>query len=133
MRKLLAMAAACLALGLVAGCGGDDEEEEAAPAPEEAPQIDAARGKTVEVAMKDIKFDPESLTVKKGTTVKWTNEDSVGHDVTKTGGVGPSFESGEPGAMKKGDTFEQSFTSPGEVEYVCRIHESTMKGSVTVK
>jgi plastocyanin len=142
MTKWLAMLMACLALGLVvAGCGDDDEDEsggggadtsEPAPADDTAKEEEpAAGGKTVEVAMKDIAFDPEEVTVNAGSKVKWTNEDTVGHDVTKTGGPGPEFSSGDPGGMQEGDTFEATLTAPGTVEYVCTVHPN-MKGSIVV-
>jgi plastocyanin len=125
-----ALLLACLALALVAaGCGGDDDddgggggaattEEQAAP---------EASGGGAEVSMKDIKFDPESVTVNAGDTVTWINDDSVGHDVTADG-----FKSGEPGEMQNGDTFEHTFDEAGTFDYVCSVHPG-MEGSVTVE
>jgi plastocyanin len=144
MTKWLAILISCLALGLVvAACGDDDDDDGgggggAAPAEEPAPsggakkeKQAAAGGKTVEVVMKDIAFDPNSITIKKGTTVKWTNEDSVGHDVTKTGGVGPDFSSGSAGGLNQGDTYEEKIKTPGEIEYVCTVHPN-MTGTIKV-
>jgi plastocyanin len=133
MTKWLALVLSCLALALVAaGCGGDDEEEDGGggAATQEQP-ADTGAGKTAKVAMKDTKFEPKSLTVEKGTTVKWTNEDSVNHDVTKESGAGLNFESGN-GDLAKGDTFEQTFDTAGKVDYVCTVHVG-MTGSITVK
>ncbi len=56
----------------------------------------------------------------------------MGHDVTKTGGPGPDFSSGEPGGLAEGDTFTHTFNKPGKIEYVCTVH-ADMKGMVTVK
>ena len=67
-----------------------------------------------------------------GGTVTWVNDDSVGHDVTKSGGPGPDFSSGEPGAMAAGDTFDHKFEAAGKIDYVCTVHPG-MKGTVTVK
>ena len=140
MTKWLAMLMACLALGLVvAGCGDDDDEgdggggDTAEPAPtggatDEEP---AGGGETVEVTLKDTAFDPANATVKAGSTVKWTNEDTVGHDVTKAGGPGPDFSSGDPGGMNEGDSFEATLTAPGKVDYVCTVHPN-MKATITV-
>jgi plastocyanin len=141
MTKWLAMLMACLALALAAaGCGDDDDEgggggeatEE--PAPTGDGKEDAAEpgGKTVEVSMQNIAFDPESVTVDKGGTVRWTNEESVGHDVTKTGGPGPEFSSGDPGGMGQGDSYEETFQTAGKIQYVCTVH-ADMKGTITVK
>ena len=80
------------------------------------------------VSIKDYKYGPESLTVKKGTTVTWTNEDSVGHTVTVTDASkgGPESE-----LFKKGETFSYTFDEVGEFPYFCEPHPY-MKASVTV-
>ena len=145
MKKSLAILMGCAALGLVAvGCGGDDNDDnggggggsEATPQPkggaEEQTGGATAGGKTVEVHMKDIAFDPNKISVAKGSTVDWINDDSVGHDVTKTGGPGPEFKSGSPGGLNQGDDFKHTFTTAGTIQYVCTVHPN-MTGTVTVK
>jgi len=137
MKKTLVLAFACLALGLVAtGCGGGDEEDGGgsnAGQPSEQPSAESGPAKdAVEVSMEGIAFEPPEVTVKKGGTVTWTNDEDVGHDVTKEGGPGPDFSSGDPGAMSEGDTFEQTFDMAGEIAYVCTVHPN-MTGTVTVK
>ena len=139
MSRWLALLLSCLALGLVvAGCGGDDEDDggEAAetteqPADTAAEDTGGAAGGGKEVGMEGIQFDPAELTVKVGTTVKWTNNESVPHDVTKEDGPGAKFSSGN-GNMQKGDTYEQTFKEAGKVNYVCTVHPN-MKGTVTVE
>ena len=129
MNRWLALLLSVLALGLVAGCGGDDDEDSgggAAKTTEQPADTGAAEkaepaGDTIEVGMKGIQFDPDSVTVKAGGTVKWTNNESIPHDVTKEGGPGPDFSSGK-GNMKQGDTYEQTFKEAGTVDYVCTIH-----------
>jgi len=136
MKKVLVLAFACLALGLVAtGCGGDDEDSGSSGGgqPSEQPSAEAGPAKdAVEVSMEGIAFDPPEVTVKKGGTVTWTNDEDVGHDVTKEDGPGPDFSSGDPGAMSEGDTFEQTFDMAGETAYVCTVHPN-MTGTVTVE
>jgi plastocyanin len=141
MKTWIAALCACLALGLVTvGCGGDDDDEsngsaETTQQPAETTGTDTGGGasaEAVEVSMKDIAFDPEDVSVPKGGTVTWTNEDSVGHDVTKESGPGPDFSSGDPGAMATGDTFEHTFDAAGTIKYVCTVHPG-MEGTVTVK
>ena len=138
MSRWLALLLSCLALGLVvAGCGGDDEKDSGGEAAETTEQPadtaaeDTGGGETVEVGMKGIQFDPDSATVKAGGTVKWTNNESVPHDVTKEDGPGAKFSSGT-GNMKQGDTYEQTFKEAGTVNYVCTVHPN-MKGTVTVE
>jgi plastocyanin len=131
MPKWIALLCSFLALSLAAaGCGGDDEEE--GEAQQQQPAGGGGGGEAAAVKMSGIKFAPDSVTVARGDTVTWTNDDNVGHDVTKTGGPGAAFKSGDPGGMMKGDTFSQTFDTPGKVEYVCTVHPN-MKATVTVK
>ena len=139
MNRWLALLLACAALSLVAaGCGGDDDEESGGgaqnseqPAEETAEEKAEEAEKKVagdaEVSMKDIKFAPDSVSVKAGDSVVWTNDDTVGHDVT-----GDNFKSGDPGAMQNGDTYANTFDKAGTFNYVCTVHPG-MEGSVTVK
>jgi plastocyanin len=142
MTKWLAMLMACLALGLVvAGCGDDDDDDGGGGAAETTEQPAEteedtggapAGGGTTEVTIKDFAFNPKDVTVDKGTTITWTNEDSAGHDVTKTGGAGPDFSSGDPGGLSQGDTYEETFDAAGKIDYVCTVHPQ-MTASITVK
>jgi plastocyanin len=135
MKKSLALLCTVLALGLViTACGGDDDEDEGGDGGEakQTTPAPAGSGASTKVSMKKTQFVPQSVSIKKGGNVTWTNDDSVGHDVTKESGPGPQFKSGSPGGMSKGDTFEQTFTTPGEVKYVCTVHPG-MKGNVLVK
>lgn len=123
--RSLALLLACLALGLVvAGCGDDDDD---AGGGGEATEQPSAEGGGTEVSMKDIKFNPQEVTVNVGDTVTWVNDEGVGHDVT-----GDDFSSGDPGAMQNGDTFEHTFDTAGTFDYVCTVHPK-MTGTVTVE
>jgi plastocyanin len=138
MTKWLALLCTCLALGLiVAGCGGDDEGDGGGGG--EAQEQPAGGGggaaapKSATVSMKDIAFEPADVSVAKGGTVTWTNDEAVAHDVEKTGGPGKAFSSGPEGGMQQGDTYKVTLTEPGTYEYVCRVHAPNMAGTVTVK
>jgi plastocyanin len=143
MKKLLILLTACVALALTfAACGDDNNDDNgggssAATTTTEQTDTTAAKkpsgGQTVEVSMKDIAFNPGSITVNKGDTVTWTNDESIGHDVTKTDGPGPDFSSGDPGGMGEGDTFSETFKTAGEIKYECTVHAPSMSGTITVK
>jgi plastocyanin len=126
-----------LAVGVVAlvaaGCGGGGGSNSSSTPTSAAPAstAPAAGGSTVKVSMKNIAFDPKTVTVSKGGTVEWTNDDSVNHDVTKKGGPGPNFSSGK-GNLAGGDTYKQTFNTPGTIQYVCTIHPG-MAGTIVVK
>jgi plastocyanin len=134
MKRWLLVLLACLALGLVvAGCGGDDDDDGGGGAQNDEQPAESGgdgeggAGGGTQVAMEGIKFNPAEVTVSAGDTVTWTNDDTVGHDVT-----GDGFKSGDPGAMQNGDTFEHTFDKAGTFDYVCTVHPG-MEGSVTVK
>jgi plastocyanin len=141
-KRLIALLLGCLALALVAaGCGGGGDNNggggsssnssstttsstttssSSAPAP-------AATGGGGSVTMKSIKFNPATVKVKAGDTVTWTNEDSVGHDVTNK-----SFKSGSAGGIEPGQSFKHKFAKAGTFKYVCTVHPG-MQGTVVVK
>ncbi len=77
-------------------------------------------------------FDPQELDVKVGTTVVWTNDDSVAHTVTDgkptDNEIGKTFDSG---LIKAGATFEYTFSSAGSFDYFCQVHP-WMTGKVSV-
>lgn len=80
------------------------------------------------VAIKDFAFGPKTVTVKKGTTVTWTNSDSMPHTVTTSFGAPEAFDSG---SMANGKSFTHTFNTVGTYDYVCTFHAS-MKGVVVV-
>jgi len=82
---------------------------------------------TNSVTIENFAFSPANITVKKGTTVTWTNKDSITHDITETDGKnGPNS-----GNLAPGKTYVFTFDNPGTYKYDCSIHPS-MIGSVTV-
>jgi plastocyanin len=88
----------------------------------ETPQP-TSKGEIVEVTIQGFAFNPASVEISSGDTVKWANMDSATHTIK-----GSTFESG---SLAKGDTYEFTFTEPGVYDYICSIHPS-MKGTVTV-
>ncbi|HEV2107824.1 MAG TPA: cupredoxin family copper-binding protein [Thermomicrobiales bacterium] len=92
----------------------------------------AAAGETAEsaeeVAVEIVSYTfPEQLEVAAGTTVTWTNMDSVPHTVTSN----PNGDAFQSGALREGETFTFTFTEAGTYEYFCEFHPG-MKGTVVV-
>ena len=77
------------------------------------------------VVITNFSFMAPSLTVAAGTTVRWTNKDSVIHSVAARD---KSFTSK---SLSPGDTFEFTFKAAGDIAYICGIHPS-MSGTVSV-
>jgi len=76
------------------------------------------------VTISGFAFNPSSLTIKKGDTVTWINEDSVEHTVT-----GANFQSNPIG---NGQTYTHTFDQIGTFNYHCSIHPS-MQGEIIVQ
>src|SRR3954467_11841534 len=83
-----------------------------------------AFGATKRVGVRGLKFSPKAVTVKRGTTVRWSWSGSVPHNV-----VGKGFKSKTAGKV----TFKRKFTKKGTYRYVCTIHKAQgMKGVIKV-
>ena len=102
------------------------------------------------MTIKGFAFSPNAVEVTKGTTVTWTNEDTVPHTVT-TGIAPPTFPPLPSGAsptpfpsLNSGDgkvnsgrieprrTFSFTFNEAGTFNYFCSVHPA-MKAAITVR
>ena len=82
----------------------------------------------------DRAYEPLDVTVPAGTTVRWTNEDTVAHTVTSgvsDGSSGSDDGRFDSGFLDQGGTFTFTFDEPGVYPYFCIPHP-WMRGSVTV-
>lgn len=82
---------------------------------------------SVTVDMKDLRFQPQGIRVRPGTTVTWVNKDAAVHNVRQ---VQSAFLSADE--MKSGDTFSFTFAQPGSYRYQCTFHHPSMNGIVIV-
>jgi plastocyanin len=85
----------------------------------------AAAGRTHEVAIKALAYVPQTLSVKPGDVVVWTNQDPFPHTVTAPGG----FDSG---SIAPGKSWRYKVKRAGTHPYVCTLH-SNMKGTLQVE
>jgi plastocyanin len=127
MKRIPLLLLAVLALA-AAGCGSsssDNSNSASTPAPAATTDTgtSASSGGTVTIDMKNIAFNPKSVTVKVGQTVKWTNSDDAPHNVT--GGPLKSKKFG------KGGSFEFTPKKAETISYVCTVHPG-MDGKLTV-
>lgn len=134
-RRLLIILTGCLALAI----GG--------------PACSASSGKTAgnTVSMTGARrFEPEVLTVKKGTTITFINDSEEPHSVTgyseripdgarffSTGGFSTEQQARDnvtETLIQQGDTFDLQLTKPGTYGYFCIPHESQgMTGTIVVE
>ena len=131
IRTLAAAAAAVALTAAVVGCtasasgtvapstGASPSSNSGSPAGN--PQM------TATVTVKNNKFIPETVTIKKGGTITWKNEDTYKHDATPTG-TPAGFTAVQLDGSASGTA---TFAATGSFPYYCTIHPS-MKASVTV-
>ena len=79
-----------------------------------------------EINISGFAFVPATVTVTVGTTVTWTNLDSVAHTITSETDL---FDSGN---LARNATFSYSFTDRGTFNYYCANHPY-IKGEVVVE
>jgi plastocyanin len=128
--SVLAFAAVALAQGIPEGqvpSQNTSDVQNSTSAPTQAPTETAAPApsSTATVNIHDLTFDPAAISVAPGTTVTWTNNDTVAHTVTADDGL---FDSG---VLEPGQSYSTWLGGSGTVTYHCEIHPD-MKGSVVV-
>lgn len=80
-----------------------------------------------QVDIRDYRFQPETLAVPAGTTVRWTNhEKRTSHSVLFGGADAIESE-----RLLPGDSWERRFDKPGVYPYTCGPHPE-MKGRIDV-
>jgi YVTN family beta-propeller protein len=86
-------------------------------------QASAPGGK---VSIAGFAFAPQTITIKAGSSIVWSNDDGAPHALT--------FKDGSPGAssLTPGETFVREFATAGTYEYFCGFHPY-MTGSVVVQ
>jgi plastocyanin len=126
---LLSALTLVLAVGLLAAsCGGDSTTTTAgvgttASAPGTTGGSGAGRA---QVVMRNLAFDPATVTIQVGESVTWTNQDSMDHTIVADNG---EFESS---VLAGGAAFSFTFDTAGTYAYHCGIHPS-MTGEVMVQ
>lgn len=142
-----AVAIACAALLLAAGCGSSSSSSsstttgsssstsssgglkaETTPKYASPSSSSPVQSGLVQIAYRNIAIAPDTVKVKVGSTIKWTNYDSVEHNVTSEGGVA-KFASKDFG---EGGTYEIKANHPGIIHYECTIHPASMNGTIEV-
>jgi len=143
MKKFLPFLAVIVAIAAVIGIAAankDDNKNTSNPAPtsltssnesmgnmnNNSPPPSSESSSSNKVTIANFSFSPANITVKKGTTVTWTNNDSVSHTVTADSGNGPDSE-----LLSNGQSYSFTFNDVGTFSYHCTPHPD-MHGKVTV-
>lgn len=83
---------------------------------------------TARVVIDNFAYSPKTITVKAGTSVTWTNNDSAAHTVTSD--TGGQFDSGK---LATGQSYSHTFTTPGTYSYHCTYHPMMVAQVVVTK
>ena len=123
--------ATVLSFGL-SGCGSSSKDKAATTPTTSAATTATTTAATAAaggnaVTIQNFTFNPGSDTVKVGTKVTWTNQDSFNHTVKTL--KGPAKPDSSP--IHPGKSFSYVFTKPGTYQYICGIHNN-MHGTVVV-
>ena len=141
----------CAALAALAGCGSSSSSSGSSSSastaastskttstsgsslqvnvkPKFAKATGPVRSGTVQIAYRNIAIQPDTVRVKVGSTLVWTNYDNIAHNVTSEGGQ-QRFSSGNFG---EGRTFSIVANTPGVMHYECTNHPASMNGTVEV-
>jgi plastocyanin len=148
MKRAFSTLIACSALLFVAGCGSSSSSTTTTTSstaastsaasgglkPNTTPKYAApaasapVQSGTVQIAYHNIAIDPDTVKVKVGSTIKWTNQDPVEHNVTSEGGPAKFASKG----FGENGTYELKVTKPGVIHYECTIHPASMNGTIEV-
>jgi plastocyanin len=116
-----------IAVLILAACGGGAAP--ATTAPGAAPAGGASAG---EVTVQGFAFKPQTVEVKTGAKVTWTNQDGAPHTTT-SGTPGAKDGKWEGQLAGSGGSFSFTFAQAGSFPYFCAIHGASMTGTVVVK
>jgi plastocyanin len=123
VRTAAGIGAVLAVAALAAGCASDDPDPSASAA---TTTMAVSAQSTGEVEIADFKYAPETVTVKTGTEVTWTNADEATHTATADDG---SFDTGD---LDRGDAKAVTFDKAGTFTYYCRFHPF-MKATIEVQ
>lgn len=87
---------------------------------------DSSSSGVVQVSIDNFAFTPQTLTIKKGTGVAWTNHDDIPHTVDQDDHTFAST------VLDTNQRFQYMFKDAGKFSYYCRLHPK-MTGTVVVE
>lgn len=83
---------------------------------------------TNSVTIQNFAFNPNTITISRGSVVTWENKDSTAHQIVSDGDLSDLAS----GIIDNNGKFSFTFDKAGSFKYHCNIHPD-MKGEVIVK
>lgn len=138
--KLGSLLSSVMVAGLLIGCGGSGGSGYPTSTGNNGgnngtPPVGPAAGN---VSIIEYGFAPDTVTIKAGAMVTWTNDGTVAHTATADGGAFDSGQLSAPGGGglygggTSGGTFSFTFSTAGTYDFHCANHPTQMKGTVIV-
>ena len=125
--KHLRLASLLTCLVGLTGCGGSSPSPMSTVTPTPTPGSPVSVGIPVGAQfLTTTSYIPDTVSVKVGTTVKWTNNDNVAHTATSANNLW------DTGNIEPGATGSYTFQSAGTFPYYC-IYHAGMVGTITVQ
>ena len=112
----------CISAVLVASCGGSSSSSPSSPSPSTATVSIVSGARTLTTTA----YSPNPITVSRGTTITWVNNDNATHDQIADNG---SFNSGDVAPGAQGSVTLQN---AGTIAYHCGRHPN-MVGTIVVQ
>lgn len=81
-----------------------------------------------QVTLNAATFSPAEVTIDVGMTIRWVNGQAITHTITPDG----HSEWNKATVTDEGETFEHTFNTAGEFDYLCEFHPPGMVGTITV-
>jgi plastocyanin len=79
------------------------------------------------ISIDNFTFTPQTLTVKAGTTITWTNRDDIPHGIASTDSAFTKSK-----ALDTDQNYSFTFITPGTYKYFCYVHPH-MTGTIVVE
>jgi plastocyanin len=141
MRNRTIFTLALLAASGALSCGGGGGGGSSTPTTPSVPSPPLTPATPNDVLVQNNNFNPASLTVTAGTTVKWTWATCSGSNDPYAGGAGQTcvdhsvtWDDGTTAsALQSAGTYQRAFAAPGTYTYHCAAHGATMSGRVVVQ
>lgn len=138
MRSTLVLLAFAATAPLACGGGGGGSNPITTPNQPTPPLTPATPN---DVLVENNSFNPATLTVAAGTTVKWTWATCTGSNDPYNGGVGQTcvdhsvtWDDGTGTSVTQSEgTYLRAFPTAGTYKYHCLVHGTAMSGTVVVQ
>ena len=149
MKKVIVFFTCIVLLLVVSGCSQPQPAQGQPATPTPSPLVTTARPTTAPpvaawtlapqtpvpsvsdntISIASMAFNPPSMTIKKGSIVRWVNNDAAAHTVifTKQSGLACGT-----GIMSSAQSCSVKIDEPGTYTYTCSIHPS-MHGTIIVE